>query len=509
MNEKTIVRKTSDDHYYGFTRSVCSKCNKIIDAQIIENKNNVYFDKLCPIHGRERVLISTDFEWYNYCRTYIRDISLPLKLDGVIKGGCPNDCGICGRHRQHTSIIMFGITNMCNLKCPICLVTNEDNWTMPLEDAKRLIDKAVENEGTLEILSISGGEPTLNPDIIDIIRYANEHGVVRCCMSSNGVRIAEDEEFVRQLSTVDVFVNLQFDGFRKETYKKIRGDERMLEVKRRALRNLKKYNVKTVLIPTIVKGLNDDEIGKIFDFALKERFISSLHIQTLTHTGVGSDFEYDLMDHITVSDVLRNIEAHFNGDISKYDFVPEPNECFLTGVFLRFPNMPAVPIYRFVNMTKYLNKIQNNQLLTLEEIDEMSKKITMSLLFGKEKNLGLIINRKFIKPLLLLSEKINECKKNCGSKIEAERKIAKLMESCMLLVNFHTMMDRYTFDQKRVMECTHNWITDDEKIYPFCNYSLFHCRNIKNNLEKKDTPAVRKATQQSITLKNKYNLDNL
>ncbi len=493
------IRDYSDDIYYGFTRSVCDKCNKIIDAQIIINDNKVYFDKFCKEHGFSKVLVSSDAKWYDYCRNYKRKYSMPLSRDGKVKNGCPYDCGICDRHRQHTGIIMFGITNLCNLKCPICMVNNDENWAMSFEDAKRLIDKAVKNEGTLEILSISGGEPTLNPNIIDIIKYATENGVVRCCMSTNGIRIAQDKEFVKQLSKYNVLVNLQFDGFREKTYKVIRGSGKMKQIKIKALANLKKYHVKTVLIPTIVKGLNDDEIGEIFDLALKERFIESLHIQTLTHTGRGEHFKYDPLSHITVTDVLKNIEKHYKGKINRYDFVPEPNECFLTGVFLTLPNEVPVPIYRFMDMTEYLNKIENNQPLTDSDIIGMTKEI-ISNLFAVHKRSFWLKNIRYLKPLIKFGIIIANCKlnyKKCGN-----TKIVNLMEKNMLLVNFHSIMDKYTFDQKRVMECVHQWITDDERIYPFCSYSLFHCNRIRNERDKNIT----NSTIEALKLKERFKL---
>ncbi len=500
-NNRKIKRST----YYGFTRSTCSECNKIVDAQILEENNKVYFEKFCPDHGKELVLVSTDIDWYDYCRTYKRKIYEPQKINNKLKRGCPHDCGICSSHKQHSSIIMFGVTNECNLECPICLVTNECNWSMNLKDAKRLIDKIVENEGVLQILSISGGEPTLNPNIIDIIKYANESNIVRCCMSTNGVRIAEDEDFVKELSNLNVLVNLQFDGFRPKTYEVIRGSEQLYDVKKKALSNLKKYNIDTVLIPTIVKGLNEDEIGTIFEYAAKEKFIKSLHIQTLTHTGEGENFIFDPLHHITVTDVLFNIESHYKNSINRYDFVPEPTECFLTGVFLTIPGENPVPLYRFVDMTYYLNIVQDGQQLGLDEIKKLSLEILKGLIFKKRINGGIVRNLKYIKPLVKFSLMI--LKYRLKYKDNFIKEFNKLMEDSMLLLNFHTLMDKYTFDQKRVMECTHNWITDDETIYPFCTYSLFHYCDVTKKIDSEDQENLDNL-QKTRNLKDKYNLGN-
>lgn len=278
----------------------------------------------------------------------------------------------------------------------------------------------------------------------------------------------------------------------------------MKDVKTAALANLKKYGVKTVLIPTLVEGLNDDEIGEIFDYAFSEPFIQSLHIQTLTHTGVGETFKFDPMNHITNTDVLSQIERHYKNKINRYDFVPEPSECFLTGVFLNMKNCKPVPIYRYINMTKYLDKIQNGQVLSGSEINSMIKVITKNYIAGLFKK-GIKKSKIEHLPSLI--------KFGCmvfGLKIKykekANVKILSKMEENLLLVNFHSMMDKFTFDQKRVMECVHQWITDDEITYPFCSYSMIHCDNIKKKLYENWDAETIESSKKAKELKEKFML---
>ncbi len=502
-----MVRPISKEIYYGLTRSTCPECLKIIDAQIIVRDNKVYFDKFCPDHGKSRILVSSDIQWYDFCRNYQKANSVPLKIDKKAQRGCPHDCGICGQHRQHTGIVMFGVTNVCNINCPICCVHNEDNWSLTYENAKKLIDTVTEREGKLEILSISGGEPTLHPQIIDIIKYAKKNNVVRCCISSNGIRIANDPEFAQQLAEAGAFVNLQFDGFRPETYKIIRGDAAMYDIKMKAIENLKKYNVKTVLIPTIVEGLNDDEIGKIFDFAIKEKFISSIHIQPLTHIGEGGEnFKFDPLNHVTVPDILTNIEKYFNYKIKRTDFVPEPCECFLTSYILKLENQEPIPLQRLINMSPYADKLQNNMGLTKEDISNFTKTVVKNLFFSNpegQKN-SLLSKAKYIKPLIKLGLEINKIKMKY--KDRAEEEVVKLLEDKVLLVNFHAMMDKYTFDQKRLMQCVHQWITPDGKIYPFCSYGLFHSVNAKESIFSNMDPNTKVLAEETKNICNKFKL---
>ncbi|KAF0134544.1 MAG: radical SAM domain-containing protein [Candidatus Saganbacteria bacterium] len=489
MNSKkeTPKRTKSDKIFYDLTRSCCPVCLKLIDAQIYFENNCVFLEKHCPAHGSTKVLVSTNIEWFKYVRSYSVPYSVPLRLTSKLNKGCPEDCGLCSEHRQHTSIGVIRVTNRCDLNCPVCCVHNANNWDLPLSQAKYMFEQLQKSEGTTEIVSISGGEPTLHPQIIDIINYAYSCNVTRCTLSSNGIRIAEDEAFVEELAKSKAYINLSFDGFNANAYLQLRGKD-LIAIKLKALQNLEKYNIPTTLIPTIAKDINEDEMGPIFEYGLSKSFIRSLHIQPLTHIGAGGrNFNVDLLQHVTTSDILRKIEEYFKGRISAYDFVPEPNECFLTGLFLKGSRRGFISLSRLGNLHPYLDKFLNEPALSDKDVKRIIMEISMNMLMPKtaiNKNTSLREKITYISPLLALSKKIAQTyfttpKKQLGFVL------SNLLEEKMLLVNFHTMMDKYSFDQKRLVQCSHHSVTTDGQLIPECADTLFHSKFSERNLLKK------------------------
>jgi uncharacterized radical SAM superfamily Fe-S cluster-containing enzyme len=140
--------------------------------------------------------------------------------------------------------------------------------------------------GQAEILQISGGEPTIHPEIISILRMAKMKKFKYIMLNTNGIRIAEDEEFVRELQLfVGGFeVYLQFDGFKSSTYKQLRGED-IFEKKKKAIDNLAKYKIPTTLVSSISAAVNDDEVGEIFLYGLKQPYVRGINYQPVSFFG--------------------------------------------------------------------------------------------------------------------------------------------------------------------------------------------------------------------------------
>src|SRR6185295_6376048 len=185
------------------------------------------------------------------------------------------DCGLCADHEQHSCLPIIEITNHCNLECPICIVQNRNNYTMSREEFGRIIDGLIEKEGTLDTVNISGGEPTIHPDFLEFIDIARRPQIARVSVSTNGLRIATDFEFCRELARRRVYVNLQLDAMRNPELRVLRGGGDHAAVKRRALENLEKAGVPTTIVSTVAKGVNDSEIGACIRMLFERDFILS------------------------------------------------------------------------------------------------------------------------------------------------------------------------------------------------------------------------------------------
>ncbi|SVA84650.1 uncharacterized protein METZ01_LOCUS137504, partial [marine metagenome] len=173
-----------------------------IDAKVIFQNNNVYLLKSCKKHGSEKALIATDIEYYKKCRNYLKPSDLPKKFNTPVKYGCPYDCGLCTDHEQHSCVSLIEITDRCNLTCPTCYASSSPTYGRhrTLDEVKRMFNVVVENEGEPDIVQISGGEPTIHPQFFEILDYAKTLPIRHIMINTNGIKIANDHQFVKRLN---------------------------------------------------------------------------------------------------------------------------------------------------------------------------------------------------------------------------------------------------------------------------------------------------------------------
>src|SRR6266550_4047374 len=143
------------------TNSICHRCLRKVEAKVIVQDNHVYLQKWCPEHKLQKVLISTDIDYYKLSRQTLKPGQLPKKFNTPIKYGCPYDCGLCPDHEQHSCLTLIEITDQCNLTCPICYSESSPKRLTPrsMEQIRFMLDCVVRNEGKPDVVQISGGEP--------------------------------------------------------------------------------------------------------------------------------------------------------------------------------------------------------------------------------------------------------------------------------------------------------------------------------------------------------------
>jgi 7,8-dihydro-6-hydroxymethylpterin dimethyltransferase len=268
--------------YYDFTLSLCPECLKRVDAKIVFEDNRVFMLKTCPDHGFQKVLIATDIEYYKNIRNYNKPSETPLKFNTKTHYGCPYDCGLCQDHEQHSCLTVIEITDRCNLSCPTCYAMSSPHYGRhrTVEEVEKMLDIIVENEGQPDVVQISGGEPTIHPDFFAILDIAKKKPIKHLMVNTNGIRIAKDFEFAKKLAgyAPDFEIYLQFDSFKPEVLKQLRGKD-LTDTRIQALKHLNELNLSTTLVVTLQKGLNDDEIGKIIEFALQQKCVRGVTFQ--------------------------------------------------------------------------------------------------------------------------------------------------------------------------------------------------------------------------------------
>lgn len=285
---------------------------------------NVYLHKFCPTHKFEKVLISTDIEYYKKQRNFLKPGQMPVKFNTPVEHGCPYDCGLCTDHEQHSCLTLLEITDNCNLTCPICYAESSPKLLhRSLEQIEFMLNKIIENEGEPDIVQISGGEPTIHPDFFKILDLCKSRPIKHLMINTNGIRIAQEPEFVKQLANYmpGFEIYLQFDSFKVEAHLTLRGAD-LRNIRLKAIENLNKYNISTNLVVTLVKGLNDDEIGDIIKFAIKQKCVRGITFQPVQIAGRTEDFN-PATDRLTLSEVRQNILDQSNVFKSN-DIIPVP-----------------------------------------------------------------------------------------------------------------------------------------------------------------------------------------
>lgn len=355
--------------YYDFTLSICSTCLRRVDAKIVFEDSNVYMLKTCKEHGFEKVLISTDIPYYKNCRNYAKRSEMPLKFNTKTHFGCPYDCGLCQDHEQHSCLTVVEVTDRCNLNCPTCYAMSSPTYGRhrTLVEIEQMLDKVVENEGTPDVVQISGGEPTVHPQFFEILDIAKTKPIRHLMLNTNGIRIAKDESFVQRLATYmpDFEIYLQFDSFKKEALEQLRGED-LREVRIKAIENLNKYNLSTTLVVTLQKGLNTAEIGGIIDYALKQKCVRGVTFQPTQQAGRLENFN-PATDRYTLTEVRTAILEQTN-IFNEHDLIPVPcnPDALVMGYALKLGGQ-VFPLTRMINPDDLLDNSKNTIVYEQDE----------------------------------------------------------------------------------------------------------------------------------------------
>src|SRR5215469_12914342 len=312
--------------FYDVVVSICSTCYQKIEAKTVFQDDKVFMLKRCPQHGHERVLIADDVDYYRRCReVFIKPPEMPLVYNTPVKWGCPYDCGLCTDHEQHSCLTLIEICDYCNLRCPVCYAESgpERQQFRDLKQIEKMLDAVVRNEGHPDVVQLSGGEPTVHPDFFTIVEMAKARPIKHLMVNTNGVRIAQEEDFVKRLAEYkeDFEVYLQFDSFEREPLMQLRGAD-LRRVREQAIEHLNRYNISTNLVVTLKKGLNDHEIGKTIDYALQQPCVRGVTFQPIQDAGRLDNFD-PATDRLTLTEVRRNILEQTNV-FRPEDIIPVP-----------------------------------------------------------------------------------------------------------------------------------------------------------------------------------------
>lgn len=347
--------------YYDFTISLCTKCLKRIPAKIIFQDECVYMVKQCQTHGSEKVLIATDIEYYKRCRDFLKPGDMPHKFNTKTHFGCPYDCGLCPDHEQHSCLTILEVTDRCNLSCPTCYANSSPTYGRhrTLDEIEMMLDRIVENEHQPDVVQISGGEPTIHPDFFKILDLAKSRPIRHLMLNTNGIKIAKDKKFVERLASYQpgFEIYLQFDSFKPSALQSIRGKD-LTSVRQKALENLNAFDISTTLVATLQKGLNDNEIGAIINFAAEQPCVRGVTLQPTQLAGRLDNFD-PKKDCYTLTEARSAILSQSN-IFNANDLIPVPcnPDALMMGYALKIDNQ-LVPLTRMIDPQKLLEQSDN------------------------------------------------------------------------------------------------------------------------------------------------------
>src|SRR5215207_2752686 len=260
-------RPSHDSVFLELTRSICPVCRRDVEAEVVAREGRVYLRKRCADHGAFEALVYGDADRYLEIQRYNKPGDRPLRLQTEVVDGCPRDCGICPEHKQHSCLGIIEVNTACNLDCPICFAESgtghqPDGYSLSLEEVESMLDAFVRAEGEPEAIQLSGGEPSIHPQILDMLAAAKARGIKLVMLNTNGIRLARDPRFAPALARIGVHVYLQFDGFTDATQLAIRGRP-LTEEKVRAVARCGEAGVSVSLAVAVERGVNEREVGKI------------------------------------------------------------------------------------------------------------------------------------------------------------------------------------------------------------------------------------------------------
>ncbi len=299
------------------TYSVCPVCLKRIPAVHVQKGREIYMEKTCPAHGEFSTIL-----WRGFLpiETWRGDLS---EIQDGENENCPHGCGLCNEHLRDTCCILLEVTKQCNLSCAFCFAEGGMGNDIPFEKIVRDL-KALAVPGQT-LVQLSGGEPTIRDDLPKIVAEAKNAGCAYVQLNSNGLRLAEDEPYVRALAESGLsFVFMQFDGTDDKVYRSLRGRD-LFAIKEKAIDNCSKYNLGVTLVPTLVPGVNISEIGPIIRYGIsKSPAVRGIHFQPVSYFGRTPVIPAD-KDRFTLDDLINEI------NIQAGDLIPDgslfPSAC--------------------------------------------------------------------------------------------------------------------------------------------------------------------------------------
>ncbi|MCP5106008.1 MAG: radical SAM protein [bacterium] len=393
---------------------------------------------------------------------YVKPGQEPLKRNVSTFTGCPESCGLCPQHQQHTCLPVIEITDQCQMSCPICLKNPSHSFSLTLGEFEGIIDNLLVTEGRVDVINISGGEPTLHPEFGAMLGMAMGKGVSQVSVSTNGLRLLEDKKTRDIFKRTGAIVALQFDGFSPVASEFLRGVD-IVGQKRELMAIMEAEGINYSLVATVAGGINDNEIGEIADYFFQSGALT-LMFQPIVFTGSAARLDSGKY-RLTIPCVVRELER--SRYINTGDFNPLPcshYSCFALSYYLKVGEGELVSLKSFLGEDNCLNICANKTLPGLdgEGFDIIRHKLYELWSAADSSDLDEKILAR-IKNILRTLQ---------GGNLSNRQKIALGAEH-MKAVFIHHFMDAETMDLARLSKCCNPYPRPGDRLIPMCAENVF------------------------------------
>jgi len=461
QNSQMLSKRT----YYS-TTTLCPVCSRLLPGEVFGQDGAVYLSRSCPEHGEIKGLVCSDINWFENLKRFDVDPIKPSNPQNPVKQGCPLDCGLCTAHRQVAGTVAIEISNKCNANCPVCLGNNRNTFEMPLEEIQSLVENAIREQGKIGVITLSGGEPTIHPQFFEILSMLDRPEIGRINVNSNGVRIAKEPEFVRQLGHhPKVYISLHFDGSNAES---IRGIKARLQ--QEALGRLCDAGVAVVPLILGVRDINDKELGDLIPALLQQsKNIKSIIVSLMAYTGSnGSRFKPNPLKRLTIPDAIDSIAAGSGTSIHRDDFIPVPMPnpiCTAVGYFF-VDEEGIIPMIRAAGVDHAVESIQNQHFAQAGPKMESFFREMINNIYANPREFpdsDQILRR--------LRTFVGKLFHQNGQSATNQEMLAEESIKTVFIMQF---MDSWTFDTERLSKCSCQHLLPGHRRIPSCGYYTFH-----------------------------------
>ncbi len=455
----------------------------ILQGNLVLQDGSVYLRRHCQRgHGEVVSLYDEDYPLWEYLqqwRTPTREI-IPDTPDNVLPIPMGYAQGLGDLQTQHSCVLLIDVTEHCNLNCPTCFAasgTNVGRYAR-LPHILRSLDAAIEREGgKIDVLMLSGGEPTVHPEIVEIIKEAAARKVTRVLLNTNGIRIVRDDRFLAELAALHdrLEIYLQFDGFDLETHLFHRGED-LRELKEQAIQRLSAARIFTTLTMVVAEGVNDHEVGRVAQYAFDTDYIGGVAYQPVFGSGRANPI--DPLHRMTTTGVLKRLGPQTDGMASAHDLIALPcshPDCCAIGFFVKGDNGDYKSVAQMVgverlkaNIGLVSNRIAADDELWTNVLGMMSETTTVS----RPELIDYLINICEICDL-----GVGNFLRVFGDALLHRDRAVEILMKRVKRLTVKSFMDAWTLNIERLQQCcVHVASTDGETDpvrIPFCARQLF------------------------------------